>query len=350
MMYSAFDLMLTQLWQVTVLILLALLMERLCGKKLPHLMAGIWLAIVVKCLVPPILSSPTGLFSWAGVSISSGTHERPVPPSAGLRQSMGITLLMIWAMGATLVLVNWFYRWRQFASCLQECRSDAALQERLDQWSGVLKLKTPARILISQDDIGPLTTGILQPIIVLPEKIVRESNLKHLDPVIAHELVHVRRHDSLLGIFQMVATLCFWFHPLVRWAMQRMDLNIERCVDSEVISELKFDANNYANGLLRVVKLKSRMPIMRGLAYMSPMQISKDRIKHVMTSVHARSRLASRFVTVLMILFFLPGRPLKQHPWQLDHRLPFSICESDDDCMGVVPTIGRVGAMRDVRS
>ena len=329
MMYSTVDLLLAQVWQVTILIILALLIERLFAVKFPHLMAGVWLAVVIKCLVPPILSSPTGLFSWARVSLTTGTAEVAAQSLGSIPRMIGITLLLLWAGGAIFLTASWFYRWRRFANCLKTCKQHPILQERVDQLRLEIGLKNRPSLFVSRDNMGPLKTGILRPIILLPESLVSVSNLKQLDPVIAHELIHIRRRDSLLGVFQMVATLFFWFHPLLRLAMKRMDLNIERCVDSEVISDLKYDATEYAKGLLHVLKLNTGLPIMRGLAYMSPKQISKDRIRHVITSAHARSRIRGPFFVVAMILLIVPGHPLDSHPWQPDLKLPFSVCKTD---------------------
>ena len=55
----------SQLWQVSVLILAVGLVTRLFCKKRPHLAYVLWLLVIIKCLTPPVWSSPTGVFSWA---------------------------------------------------------------------------------------------------------------------------------------------------------------------------------------------------------------------------------------------------------------------------------------------
>jgi beta-lactamase regulating signal transducer with metallopeptidase domain len=42
----------------------ALLVATLLRRR-PHLAYALWLVALAKCLVPPVWSSPTGLFSWA---------------------------------------------------------------------------------------------------------------------------------------------------------------------------------------------------------------------------------------------------------------------------------------------
>ncbi|MCH8047459.1 MAG: antirepressor regulating drug resistance protein, partial [Planctomycetes bacterium] len=55
----------SQLWQVTVLALLVAAVVRLAGRHRPHLTYLLWLLVVIKCLTPPLWSSPAGVFSWA---------------------------------------------------------------------------------------------------------------------------------------------------------------------------------------------------------------------------------------------------------------------------------------------
>jgi beta-lactamase regulating signal transducer with metallopeptidase domain len=54
----------TQIWQVTLLILFVALIVRLFCKERPHLAHALWLLVLIKCITPPIWSSPCGVFSW----------------------------------------------------------------------------------------------------------------------------------------------------------------------------------------------------------------------------------------------------------------------------------------------
>src|SRR5262245_1974592 len=51
-------------WQVTLLIALVGLVLRLVGQNRPHLACALWLVVLLKCITPPILSSPSGIFCW----------------------------------------------------------------------------------------------------------------------------------------------------------------------------------------------------------------------------------------------------------------------------------------------
>ena len=71
-----------QLWQVTVVAVVAVVLVRLFGRGRPRLAYALWMLVIVKSLVPPLWSSPTGLFSWA---LAGG----PAAQSGGLGDSAG---------------------------------------------------------------------------------------------------------------------------------------------------------------------------------------------------------------------------------------------------------------------
>ena len=54
----------TQLFQVTALIIIVALCVRLGARRRPHLAYALWLVVLAKCLTPPIWTSPAGMFCW----------------------------------------------------------------------------------------------------------------------------------------------------------------------------------------------------------------------------------------------------------------------------------------------
>ena len=52
------ELMFTQLWQVTLVGVVVLLITRLFAKNRPHLAHVLWVLVLLKCVTPPVFSSP----------------------------------------------------------------------------------------------------------------------------------------------------------------------------------------------------------------------------------------------------------------------------------------------------
>ena len=84
----------SQLWQVTVLVMIVGALVRVACRRRPHLAYLLWMLVVVKCLTPPLWSSPAGVFSWAQRKVADATPTRasgprglpsPAPPAAPAR-------------------------------------------------------------------------------------------------------------------------------------------------------------------------------------------------------------------------------------------------------------------------
>src|SRR5271169_5561970 len=78
------DLAWTQFWQVTAVAAGVGLITRLCCRERPHLAHVLWLVVLVKCLTPPLWSSPTSVFSWAAHDMTGAMPSVRVPDDAAI--------------------------------------------------------------------------------------------------------------------------------------------------------------------------------------------------------------------------------------------------------------------------
>ena len=60
---------------------------------------------------------------------------------------------------------------------------------------------------------APAVIGWLRPALLLPVTVLTGFTPEQLAPVIAHELAHIRRHDALVNLVQIVAETLLFYHP-----------------------------------------------------------------------------------------------------------------------------------------
>ena len=67
----------------------------------------------------------------------------------------------------------------------------------------------------------PLTWGVVQPIILLPDDAEGwpESTRRS---VLLHELAHIQRFDAGFQLIGRLAAALYWFHPLAWYALHRL--------------------------------------------------------------------------------------------------------------------------------
>ena len=139
------------------------------------------------------------------------------------------------------------------------CRAGPELEAALQRLSRQLAVRKRVRLIVSPNNSGPLVLGFRRPMIVLSEIMVRSKSVAQLEPILAHELIHVRRGDTVFGAVQFLAQVVFWFHPLIWWASRQANRACERCCDAEVIASLNYRPRDYANSLLDVLEFISEL-------------------------------------------------------------------------------------------
>jgi beta-lactamase regulating signal transducer with metallopeptidase domain/predicted esterase len=356
----------TQFWQVTAVAAGVGLFIRLCCRRRPHLAHVLWLVVLVKCVTPPFWSSPTSAFSWAtrhsttamssiGVPLDTGNGPAPKPepplathqgisgggelPSSAVFRDAGSALAdassevapkpeagfthlrfelmlgVLWLIGASAYAAYAFLISIHFCRTIRTSRMPA--EERLTRLAAELSrrlgIRRAVRFCVTHEPLGPLTFGWVRPMIVLPEALAAHRSLGELEPLVAHELVHVRRGDSFVGLLQATVQCLWWFHPLIWWANRRIAFERERCCDEEVVAGLALEPARYARSLVSVLELKRQLRWLSAAPGARPFEITQRRLEHIMLrGDRFRSRMPRGYWLALFVvaLLLVPGAGL----------------------------------------
>lgn len=307
-----------QAWQLSALVAAVAILTRLFARNRPHLAHMLWLVVLVKCLTPPVWTSPVGLFCWlqSGLATTSGPRfaralpdtvdvavhvgqseaasdaapermpysGKPAGSSVRTPWSLPAILAMIWFVGllffVTVAFARWVvcvYRLQWTAVAIEPDRRSAFAE--LARRLGVRR----ARLSITSSRVGPAVLGLWRPTIVLPQVIAEGRSDDELAPILAHELIHARRGDLWVGLAQIVAQAAWWFHPLVWLAARAIGREAERSCDEEVIAELGLSPARYARSLLDVLELKKTLVAVPVFPGMRPIEITSQRMERIMS-------------------------------------------------------------------
>ncbi|MCP4784957.1 MAG: hypothetical protein GY903_28825 [Fuerstiella sp.] len=361
-----FYLLIQQVWQIVALTIFVWLLVRLLGRHRPHLAHGLWLIVVLKCVTPPIWGHSLGVFSQVQTALAamkpakSERIETPAivttfndmslksetidalsrgrlidesdsefgafaPPISGRlagvvpRQHIGTTLWGVLAGGALLGLLVVTAR---FATCVRRIQynrvrdSDDELNEHLAYLCRKLRIRHVPDIVVSDVLFGPAVLGIFRHTIVLPKCLLqteppgRTVTLASLNPILAHELLHIRRGDLFTGALQTVVQCLWWFHPAVWFANRMLSRDAERCCDEQVIAELGCGPAEYARSLLSVIESKQPLQAVPVFPGMKPVEITFQRMERIMSlkhGSHKRMPLWNWAIVLGFGLLVLPG-------------------------------------------
>jgi beta-lactamase regulating signal transducer with metallopeptidase domain len=132
-------------------------------------------------------------------------------------------------------------------------------QEALARMAARLSIERPVRFLESAVVRVPAAIGALRPVILFPATVFLGLPTRGLEALLAHELAHVRRHDYLVNLLQIVVETLLFYHPAVWWVSARVRSEREQCCDDLAIAATG-DARTYARALMRLEEMRGATP------------------------------------------------------------------------------------------
>jgi beta-lactamase regulating signal transducer with metallopeptidase domain len=103
---------------------------------------------------------------------------------------------------------------------------------------------------------APAVAGWIRPVVLLPVSALSGLTQAQLEAVIAHELAHIRRYDTLVNLFQVGVETLLFYHPAVWWLGSRVRAEREHCCDDAAVA-LCGSPVTYAHALTRMAESKS---------------------------------------------------------------------------------------------
>ena len=162
-------------------------------------------------------------------------------------------------------------------------------QQRLGQ---LQRLGDSVRHMASSSFSGPLLVGLMRPRIVLPADFFTRYNALEQELILAHEAVHLRRHDGAANLLTTLLQTVFWFNPLLHFAARRVRLDQELACDAAVMAQHPDSRSAYASAILKAALIESSAPLACHWQSRHPL---KERILELTRTPPARARrLAAR--------------------------------------------------------
>jgi len=114
-------------------------------------------------------------------------------------------------------------------------------------------IKRKIKVLQDKSITTPVTYGIINPKIVLPENLDVED-INQLEYILNHEFYHIKRFDALWKMLGVLAICLYWFNPLVWVALILANRDLEISCDDWVVKNHAVSKKAYAQTLIRVAE------------------------------------------------------------------------------------------------
>ena len=276
------------LWQSTAFGLLAWLLTLTLRRNHARVRYAVWLAASIKFLIPfsllvsvgnllPHPKQPVAPVVYSAMDVVeqpfAAENQQAVPalvhvPTTRERveSALPICLGTLWLLGFSTVLFAWCNRWRILSRSARQALvvtegRELEILRRFD--TGCVR---PLPLLVSEERMEPGVLGVFGPVLVWPAQLSAQLDNRHIEAIVAHELMHVRRRDNLTALLHMLTEAVFWFHPLVWWIERQMVNEREQACDEAVVA-MGGSAETYAESLLKTCWfcIESPLPCVSGV-------------------------------------------------------------------------------------
>lgn len=259
----------------------------------PRWRYALWLLILLRLVLPPNLSHSLSsrnllgqmpalerLVHWfdffgednkRGMAISEGLwngngNEGDIASNASAQftsfeisksDSILALLVLVWLIGASVFLFIYIKKLHGFQAIVRQSMPvhNTGAFELIEKWRSLFGIRRNVRLVYSERYLSPFTSGIWKPVIFIPQKAIESWNEFLIEPIIAHEMAHIKRWDNLWMKLLSLLQIVYFFNPMVWFLNSQISLSRECDCDSRVLAKKNISRSNYGNGIMAILKL-----------------------------------------------------------------------------------------------
>jgi TonB family protein len=226
------------------------------------------IALVVLALLPAVTAfilyakpAPAAEFTLtaSAVPVAPAESKREASPQPWLAawQSWAVP---VWSLGVLLFSIRLVWGCKQVSSLRRRgTPAEASILTTVSNLATRLGIARRVSVLMTSVADGPSVVGWIRPVVLLPSATLLGLTPEQLEAVLAHELAHIRRHDYIVNVMQILLETLLFYHPAVWWISARIRDERELCCDDLAVSSCG-DALCYARALTKLERLRVAAP------------------------------------------------------------------------------------------
>ena len=215
---------------------------------------------------------------------------------------IGKFAIVVWSIGAIVVFAKYMLEYRKFCKLLKRWSSPVE-DEDIIRTFRLTKLKLD----IENKDIGlirskyvntPMLTGLIRPMVVIPEKEIDETDMKL---IIEHELTHYKHKDLYVNLLSILV-LCFhWFNPIMYYCMPVIQGDGELYCDETVLKNKNMNyRKTYGKMIINMIPTSPTKQVALSTCFYSKKLSVKRRLINIMKNNKTMKKIST--LSILGIL------------------------------------------------
>ncbi|MFC1541672.1 M56 family metallopeptidase [Candidatus Latescibacterota bacterium] len=332
-------------WQVSILFLVIWIVERLSFKASSLFRYWLWLIVLIRLCIPLNLTLPESInhlftekigieipsiqsfverneipdgfgfqeLTHSGINENTGNFSTIEPAKSALSEKISDVAAKIWLVLFLFIGSLILYRIIRVNRSLNRCepikRKDlCSLFGKLKKDMGLNSSVGLYNIDIDNTDM-PAVIGILKPRVFLPRTIAENWQIEDIEPLLLHELAHIKRNDHVVNFLQVFIQIVYFFHPVVWFVNHRIRKLREQLSDDLALHCLGMKNKHYSMSILRVLENSVKQPAFGfiGIGFSERKSFAGERIKRIMDTNYVNKTKMTVFSMILVMIIGISG-------------------------------------------
>ncbi|UWY30355.1 M56 family metallopeptidase [Flavobacterium sp. TR2] len=116
------------------------------------------------------------------------------------------------------------------------------------QYCNKIGIKKNVKVYLSSAISSPAVFGFFKPIVLIPIQLTTGLSSDQLEAVIYHELIHIKRYDTIINLVQNLLEVIFFFNLPLLWLSNLIRIEREKCCDDAVL-KITHNKKDYISAL-----------------------------------------------------------------------------------------------------
>jgi beta-lactamase regulating signal transducer with metallopeptidase domain len=263
------------------------------------------LAAIMPSPLRILLPAPSEAIPVQSLSAAASATTLPAPGDSAITldpANVALALGALWLAGIAVLSLRFAFSAVCLAALRRSSRPFALAPEDLPR---IAATRRECELRLSESENGPITWGIIRPVILLPRNAVFWPR-ERLHAVLLHELAHIRRRDSFVQVLSLFVCTLYWPNPFVWLGARALRRDAEMAADdAALLAGVK--PSTYAGELLALAdEFRTRTPAFPALSlFMAAPSALEARVESVLEPTTLRTGVTTMDVIRITGLGFI---------------------------------------------
>ncbi len=230
----------------------------LLKKRIPRLVHGLWLLVLIRLFLPLQFSLPYSVAAYLpfqDVPLSFGVEDNMIedieisgqntlPFSA---ENVRADINIIYPILFMFLIISWIVLLIYYLKL--NTRIPILIKK-----SSLIRKHGGFRIITSDHSYSPFSFGLLNPVIYIPQNLLNTLTEHDINIIITHELAHIKNRDQFWVWMDSLIKIVYFFNPLVWWIVLERQKLREWIADDNVLVQKKIKSQDYGRCLISLIK------------------------------------------------------------------------------------------------